>query len=698
MFAAAAAVRLWNLDGIPEGFHGDEAWTGIDARRVLTEGWIGPYVPAALGQPTGPIYLVAALFSFLPDEVGTIRLGMALLGLLGVVFTYLMAREYEGGVFALCAAGLLAGLLWHLHASRIGMMFVSCATMLMAGLWLQAVALRSSSLRLAVAAGLLAGLGVYSYNAYPTATPLYAVPFAYALAAAPRGARRAVAGKLVLFAAAALLAALPMISFAVRDLDGFFRHHRQVSVFVTEKWTTADAPTRLGILGERLRFWLEGLFVDGNFDAGDGYGVADLPLVDPLIGGLAAVGVLIALLRWRHPLSALMLAAPPLIGLGALLTDGPGAFRRTIALAPFVVMLAATTLITFYRLAARWSERRRTAIPRTVAAAVVAAVVAAAAWNGARNYFGPFVHDRLMRWVYARELRIASRFLATVPRGTRVYFFSERWSCDYETRRFLAPAIDCVDRSRRFGKVTSRSGLLDFSTSPTQPALIFLMGEHIRHFDRLATRYPDAKHVAEELDGEKVYAAISLPEGVARAVGVPPARADRGGPIVSIAEMEPVDVRFDFEPPRIDLTWDGQPLRMGGKIYEHGIGMHAPTEMTYAVPRGATKLVVTVGLADRVADCAKASVLFEIVAGRGEVLASSGILRPGDAPRRLVADVGGVRRVVLVAGDAGDGRDCDHANWGNPVFRRPAGAAGRPGRRPPLGPVERIEPPGGPRP
>lgn len=672
ILAAAAAVRWWNLDHLPAGFHGDEAWTGIDARRVLEEGWIGPYVPAALGQPTGPIYLVAGLFLFLPDDVWTVRLAIATLGLLAVLFTYLAAREYEGPFFASCAAALLAGLLWHLHASRMGMMLVSCTTMLTAGLWLQAVALRRRSPLYALAAGFVAGLGIYSYNAYPTATPLYAIPFVYAFASARRGDRVAVVLDAVLFVVGAVLAALPMISYVVADAEGYFRHHRQVSVFVTPKWIGGDWPARLVILQERLVFWLEGLFVEGRFDAGDGFGVGKIPLVDPITTGLAAVGALVALLRWRRPLSALTLVAVPLISIGALLTDGPGAFRRTIALSPFVVMLAATTLATAFELAARWSTRRGWRMPRMAVAVLAAVAVTAAFWLNVQTYFGPFVHDRMMRWVYAPELRIASEFLASVPSGTRVYFFSERWSCNYETRRFLAPDIQCVDRSRRFGQVSGRSGLLDFSVKERQPAMIFLMGEHTRHLDQLRKRHPEVEPVIEKDGDEMVYAALYLPEGVARSVGVAVAPGDRGGPVVPLTDLEPFDVRYDFEAPRIDQAWNGGPLRIGNQDFARGIGMHAPTEVTYDVPRGVTSIAATVGLPDPFPNCEKASVLFEITSANGRVLASSGVMRPGAPPHQLTADLTGVRRVILVSGDAGDGRDCDHANWGEPVFLRPS--------------------------
>lgn len=208
-------MRFWNLGRIPAGLHGDEAWTGLDARRVLSQGWIGPYVGSALGQPTGPVYAVAGLFLFLPDEVATIRLAMAIFGVLGIAFTYLAIREYEGPVAAGFAALLLTGSVWHLHASRIGMMFVSCSTALMAGVWLQAVAILRGTVASFALAGLVAGLGVYSYNAYPAAIPLYAVPFAYAWARSRGSAERGgVLRGVGVFAVAALAAAAWCSRFA----------------------------------------------------------------------------------------------------------------------------------------------------------------------------------------------------------------------------------------------------------------------------------------------------------------------------------------------------------------------------------------------------------------------------------------------------------------------------------------------------
>ena len=67
----AAFLRIYNLAGLPQGLHGDEAVTGLDALRVMREGWIGPYVGSALGQPAGPLYFTAFIFMLSDDTLFT---------------------------------------------------------------------------------------------------------------------------------------------------------------------------------------------------------------------------------------------------------------------------------------------------------------------------------------------------------------------------------------------------------------------------------------------------------------------------------------------------------------------------------------------------------------------------------------------------------------------------------------------------
>src|SRR5581483_11289332 len=164
--ALAAAVRVWHLGTVPLGLHGDEAYTGIDARRVLREGWIGPYVISALGQPTGPLYLTAALFKFMPETTFTVRLSMALFGIATIPLAFLAFATMFNRTVAAFAALVLSVMTWHLQLSRTGFMVTSWPFIEMAVLLALFVALRRRSAVLIPVAGVLAGLGVYSYNAY----------------------------------------------------------------------------------------------------------------------------------------------------------------------------------------------------------------------------------------------------------------------------------------------------------------------------------------------------------------------------------------------------------------------------------------------------------------------------------------------------------------------------------------------------
>ena len=169
----AAVPRLVLLTDIPPGFHGDEAWTGIDARRVLDEGWIGPYVISALGQPAGPLYFAAPIVGLLGDSVFSVRLSMALLAIVTVPVAYLTFRVMFGRTLGTFAAILLALGLWHLHFSRIGFMVISWPLMELVTLLFLFLGIKTRRWLFFGLAGLAFGAGIYTYNAYP----IFALPF-----------------------------------------------------------------------------------------------------------------------------------------------------------------------------------------------------------------------------------------------------------------------------------------------------------------------------------------------------------------------------------------------------------------------------------------------------------------------------------------------------------------------------------------
>ena len=116
---AAAALRLVKLGAIPYGVHSDEAQIGTDAHRILTDGWIGVYTHAALGQPTGHAYLTTPSIWLFGDNAVALRLPLALVAMAAVPLLYLLVRTSFGRVEATLAAALLACSYWHLFYSRV---------------------------------------------------------------------------------------------------------------------------------------------------------------------------------------------------------------------------------------------------------------------------------------------------------------------------------------------------------------------------------------------------------------------------------------------------------------------------------------------------------------------------------------------------------------------------------------------------
>ena len=122
---AAAVLRIYGLVQILPGVHHDEGDIGLEALRVLEEGWIGVYTMASHGYPTGPVYFVALMIWLLDASIYTGRLSMALIGIVTVPAAYLLFRFGFGRWVALFATSGLMWSYWHVHLSRIAQPMMS---------------------------------------------------------------------------------------------------------------------------------------------------------------------------------------------------------------------------------------------------------------------------------------------------------------------------------------------------------------------------------------------------------------------------------------------------------------------------------------------------------------------------------------------------------------------------------------------
>ena len=116
----------------------------------------------------------------------------------------------------------------------------------------------------------------------------------------------------------------------------------------------------------------------------------------------------------------------------------------------------------------------------------------------------------------------------------------------------------------------------------------------------------------------------------------------------------------------------GVTLQIAGKHYDKGLGHHASGSITVLLDGDYVGFDAEVGLQP----CgAGGSVIFSIYKD-GELVSDSGVVWSTNAARAVHVPLAGAQELVLEARDAGDGINCDMANWANARLTRAATARG----------------------
>ena len=172
---------------------------------------------------------------------------------------------------------------------------------------------------------------------------------------------------------------------------------------------------------------------------------------------------------------------------------------------------------------------------------------------------------------------------------------------------------------------------------------------------------------AESLEGGKL--TLRRPGGATLTIDWPKVvrldvRSDR---MAFCSDLEPASMRVTYPwEPMMDASVMGNPLRLGGKTYERGIGVHGQTVIRYDVVGRYDVFAAMIGIDDETegrGDC-----VFRVV-GDGKVLAEHRMTGK-DQPRSLRVDISDVDRLELIT-EAGENLDIgDHANWADARFIR----------------------------
>lgn len=141
-----------------------------------------------------------------------------------------------------------------------------------------------------------------------------------------------------------------------------------------------------------------------------------------------------------------------------------------------------------------------------------------------------------------------------------------------------------------------------------------------------------------------------------------------GGRVQYLSQLSPVKVVESTvvappQPYRMDQSCQGDALRIAGKRYPWGIGVHADSELTFALDGRFREFLADVGVASRMGQ--RGSVVF-VVRGDGKELFRSKVITGAEAkPVEVKVSVEGVKLLMLQVTNADDLDLGDAANWGS---------------------------------
>ena len=140
------------------------------------------------------------------------------------------------------------------------------------------------------------------------------------------------------------------------------------------------------------------------------------------------------------------------------------------------------------------------------------------------------------------------------------------------------------------------------------------------------------------------------------------------GPSDLFGGSEGLGMRY---PVQVDRNYAGQALRTGGHTFSRGLGVHAPSRLTWELDGSWKSLRLAAGLDDSaLGGTYQGSVVFRVHVD-GEERWASPLVRGGQGPLSVPPlDLTGAHTLVLEVDPATEAFFCDRANWLRPVLVR----------------------------
>lgn len=249
------------------------------------------------------------------------------------------------------------------------------------------------------------------------------------------------------------------------------------------------------------------------------------------------------------------------------------------------------------------------------------------------------------KWTELRQRELKSDLLVIYKGETIDFVDGIVGGITDEAVQFLLDGEEIpVARAKVFGVVFNRPAV-----APPTGGWVLLQGGERLNFSKFA------------IDGETLRGTASLPLDVELPLTAIEAIDFRAGRLTYLSELEP---REEDYTPFFDTVWkmrrdrnfDGGPLRLGGRTYPRGLCLHSRTFLSYRLLGEYRRFQAWIGID-------------ELVGGRGDVhlvikaddrVLFEGDVKGSDPPRRIDADVAGVKNLEILVDFGGDLDISDH--------------------------------------
>ncbi len=482
-----AFLRYYQLDLIPAEMTSDHAEKLQDIKDVL-DGKRPIFFTRNTGREPWQFYMTAAIIQIRGWGVSHLSLkwGTALIGVLTILATYLMAREMFDEEIGLLAAFFVAASKWHLALSRSALRFPFTALPLAMTLYFLVRGLKHGRRNDFLWCGLMMGIGLHGYTPFRMASAVVvAIIGLHLLFKAGPGwtNRRALIKNGLLTAAVAFLVFLPLMRVWMDNPRMFW--YRSLTRAID--WERALPQDVLRVFLDNLKNSL--LMFNWNGDVVWMTNIPHDPSLDIVTGGLFVLGVAFAifrLIRYRDLMSLYLLLATVIMLLPSTLSlafpaENPSISRSGGAIPTTFVLVALALAL----LARQIRASLGTWPGRVVAALIIGLVLWANVQHTFRYYFGPFAEQYRQSAGNATEMAQAIRgFTETL--GTLDNVCMPVWP----------HWVDARNVSIEVGDITWVSTLGSVEqciqrTDPNQSALFVLHREDRGSLITLKQTYPD---------------------------------------------------------------------------------------------------------------------------------------------------------------------------------------------------------------